>query len=80
MTVSSVTLLHIAMRLIVLCEVTLPASFNLWLSTPEARFLKGKFLWCNWDIDDLKSRAEEIRLGRLLNIDLNGWPFGAITN
>ncbi|KAI4908377.1 hypothetical protein J4E90_009002 [Alternaria incomplexa] len=61
-------------------DVTLPASFNLWLSTPEARFLKGKFLWCNWDIDDLKSRAEEIRLGRLLNIDLNGWPFGATAN
>jgi hypothetical protein len=27
--------------------VTLPASFNLWLATPEARFLKGKFLWCS---------------------------------
>ncbi|RMZ66112.1 fad binding domain-containing [Pyrenophora seminiperda CCB06] len=36
------------------CIVTLPASVNLWLSTPEARFLKGKFLWCNWDIEDLK--------------------------
>ena len=80
MIVSSVTLLHIAMRLIVLRIVTLPASFNLWLSTPEARFLKGKFLWCNWDIDDLKSRTEEIESGRLLNIDLNGWPFGATAN
>ncbi|KAG9193898.1 hypothetical protein G6011_03933 [Alternaria panax] len=56
-------------------NVTLPASFNLWLSTPEARFLKGKFWWCNCDIDELKSRAKEIESGRLLNIDLVGWPF-----
>nr|BAZ95832.1 oxidereductase, SDR cpaJ [Curvularia pallescens] len=61
-------------------DVTLPASFNLWLSTPEARFLKGKFLWCNWDIDDLKSRAKELESGRLLNLDLNGWPFAAAAN
>ncbi|CAG5158682.1 uncharacterized protein ALTATR162_LOCUS5203 [Alternaria atra] len=61
-------------------DVTLPASFNLWLSTPEARFLNGKFLWCNWDIDELKSCAKEIESGRLLNIDLVGWPFGPTAN
>ncbi|PVH91976.1 NAD(P)-binding protein [Periconia macrospinosa] len=61
-------------------DVTLPASFNLWLSTPEARFLKGKFLWCNWDIDELKSRAKELESGRLLNIDLVGWPFAPTAN
>ncbi|USP77957.1 hypothetical protein yc1106_05231 [Curvularia clavata] len=61
-------------------DVTLPASFNLWLSTPEARFLKGKFLWCNWDIEELRSRAEELKSGRLLNLDLNGWPFEPTTN
>jgi hypothetical protein len=55
--------------------VTLPASFNLWLSTPDARFLEGKFLWCNWDIDELEARADEIQSTRLLNIDLVGWPF-----
>lgn len=60
--------------------VTLPASFNLWLATPEARFLKGKFLWCNWDIDELKSRAKEIESSRLLNIDLVGWPFDTCTD
>lgn len=55
--------------------VSLPASFNLWLVSPEARFLKGKFLWCNWDIDELKARAKEIKGGQLLNIGLVGWPF-----
>ncbi|KAJ8122071.1 hypothetical protein ONZ43_g1642 [Nemania bipapillata] len=56
-------------------DVSLPASFNLWLASPEASFLKGKFLWCNWDIDELKSRAKELESGKELNIDLVGWPW-----
>jgi hypothetical protein len=55
--------------------VTLPASFCLWLASPEARFLSGKFLWANWDIDELKARAEELKSGDELNITVNGWPF-----
>jgi hypothetical protein len=56
--------------------VSLPASFNLWLASPEARFLKGKFLWANWDVDELKARAKEIEAGPQLSIGLVGWPFG----
>ncbi|KAJ8120190.1 hypothetical protein O1611_g10428 [Lasiodiplodia mahajangana] len=56
-------------------DVSLPASFNLWLASPEARFLKGKFLWCNWDIDELKARAREFESSKELNIDLVGWPW-----
>jgi NAD(P)-dependent dehydrogenase (short-subunit alcohol dehydrogenase family) len=55
--------------------VSLPASFNVWLASPEARFLKGKFLWCNWDVDELKARAKEIEAGTQFNIGLVGWPF-----
>ncbi|RYP75115.1 hypothetical protein DL771_002576 [Monosporascus sp. 5C6A] len=55
--------------------VSLPASFNVWLASPEARFLKGKFLWCNWDVDELKAQAKEIEAGTKLNIGLVGWPF-----
>lgn len=63
-----------------LCEadfnlVSLPASFSVWLASPEARFLKGKFLWANWDVDELKARAEEIEAGTQLDIGLVGWPF-----
>ncbi|RFU80813.1 nadp-binding rossmann-fold containing [Trichoderma arundinaceum] len=57
-------------------DVSLPASFNVWLASPEARFLKGKFLWCNWDVDELKAQAKEIEEGTKLNIGLVGWPFG----
>lgn len=55
--------------------VSLPASFNLWLASPEARFLKGKFLYANWDVDELKDRAKELESTTQLNIALGGWPF-----
>ncbi|KAI9688757.1 MAG: hypothetical protein M1822_001114 [Bathelium mastoideum] len=57
-------------------DVSLPASFNVWLASPEARFLKGKFLWVNWDVDELKARTKEIEAGPQLSIGLVGWPFG----
>ncbi|KAF7592439.1 hypothetical protein BBP40_000287 [Aspergillus hancockii] len=56
-------------------DVSLPASFNVWLASPEARFLKGKYLWANWDVDELKARAKEIEAGTQLSIGLVGWPF-----
>lgn len=56
--------------------VSLPATFNVWLASPEARFLKGKFLWSNWDVDELKAQAKEIEAGKL-TMGLVGWPFAA---
>lgn len=55
--------------------VSLPASFNVWLASPEARFLKGRFLWANWDVDELKAQAKEIQASAQLSIGLVGWPF-----
>lgn len=55
--------------------VSLLASFNVWLASPEARFLKGKFLWTNWDVNELKSRTREVEASIQLNIGLIGWPF-----
>jgi hypothetical protein len=46
-----------------------------WLASPEARFLKGKYLWANWDVDELKERKDEIEKSSLLSIGLQGWPF-----
>ncbi|KAJ5574344.1 oxidoreductase [Penicillium hispanicum] len=56
-------------------HVSLPASFHVWLASPEARFLKGKYLWANWDVDELKARSKEIEGSTELNIGLVGWPF-----
>ena len=55
--------------------VSLPASFNVWLASPEARFLKGKFLWAYWDVDELKAQAKQLEEGTQLSIGLVGWPF-----
>ena len=60
---------------LILTQVSLPASFNVWLASPEAKFLKGKFLWANWDVDELKAQAKEIEANTLLSMGLVGWPF-----
>ncbi len=58
--------------------VSLPASFNVWLASSEARFLKGKFLWANWDVNELRIQAQEIEASPQLTIGLVGWPFQAL--
>ena len=52
--------------------VELPAHFSVWLASDEAKFLKGKFLWANWDVPELIRRAGEIRDSRLLTVGLSG--------
>ncbi|RMD39681.1 hypothetical protein DV735_g5448, partial [Chaetothyriales sp. CBS 134920] len=34
-------------------DIRLPAHFALWLAGPQSDFLHGKFLWANWDVDEL---------------------------
>ncbi|KFY30377.1 hypothetical protein V494_08173 [Pseudogymnoascus sp. VKM F-4513 (FW-928)] len=55
-------------------DVTLPAHFNVWIASPEAEFLKGKYVWANWDVGELKALAEEVKNSMLLRICLNGVP------
>ena len=40
--------------------VDLPAHFAVWLSSAEADFLKGRFLWSHWDVDELKAKKDII--------------------
>ncbi|RAL64947.1 hypothetical protein DID88_001538 [Monilinia fructigena] len=56
-------------------DVSLAASFNVWLASPEARFLKGKYVWANWDVDELKAKSKEIEESARLDIGIVGWPF-----
>ncbi|CEJ81085.1 hypothetical protein VHEMI01234 [[Torrubiella] hemipterigena] len=56
-------------------HVSLPATFSVWLASPEARFLNRKFLWANWDVDELKSREKD--LGATFDLTLVGWPFAS---
>lgn len=56
-------------------DVSLPADFTVWLASPEAAFLKGQYVWSNWDVDELKALKEEIANTGILTIGLSGWPF-----
>ncbi|KAF4445472.1 hypothetical protein F53441_10814 [Fusarium austroafricanum] len=53
-------------------DAALAAQFVVWLASPEAEFLKGKFVWANWDVDELKARADEIKNSLLFKTILNG--------
>jgi hypothetical protein len=51
----------------------LPAHFQVWLAGPDADFLKGKMVWANWDVEELKAKKDEIVKGHLLEMSLKGW-------
>jgi hypothetical protein len=44
-----------------------------WLATAEADFLKGRFVYVNWDIDELMEKKEEILAKNLLTLTIRGW-------
>jgi hypothetical protein len=52
--------------------VELPAHFLVWVASDEAAFLRNKFVWANWDVEELKARAEDIQTSSLLRVSLNG--------
>lgn len=56
-------------------SVDLPADFMVWLTSNTASFLNGRFVYANWDVEELKARAEEIQSGTLLAPGIAGWPF-----
>lgn len=57
-------------------EAASPVNFCVWLSSPEAAFTADMYLFANWDIDELKARAEEISSSTLLEM----WPEGVISD
>ncbi|KAI9677981.1 MAG: hypothetical protein M1822_008089 [Bathelium mastoideum] len=56
-------------------KVQLPAHFLLWLASSEAKFCRGRTVWSNWDVDELKAKAKEIESGIMLTSGVHGWPF-----
>jgi hypothetical protein len=36
--------------------VELLSSFFVWIAIPEAEFLRGKFVWSDCDVDELKAK------------------------
>jgi hypothetical protein len=55
--------------------VSLPSDFIVWTASDEAKFLKGKIVFANWDVNQLKTRKEEILKERgELYISFGGFP------
>lgn len=40
--------------------VALSGDFVTWAVSPEARFLNGRFVWANCDVDELKNMAPQL--------------------
>jgi len=51
-------------------EPALPGGVMVWLATEKARFLSGRVVSANWDVDDLVARKDEIVRDNLLQLKL----------
>lgn len=40
-------------------DARLPGHFVVWLASKEAEFLRGRFVWANWDVEEMVERKEE---------------------
>ncbi len=54
--------------------VNLPRHFLVWAASDEAKFLKNKFVFANWDVDEMKAREQGIAGSPELMVGLNGFP------
>ncbi|KAK7934898.1 hypothetical protein PG985_000393 [Apiospora marii] len=41
-------------------DIELPAHFARWLAGPQSDFLHGRFLWAQWDVDELIAAKERL--------------------
>ena len=58
----------------------LQAHFLVWMASQEARFLGGKTVCANWDVEELKARADEIWNGLVMTAGILGDPNHLIEN
>lgn len=64
-------------QLLTLKSASLPGCFSVWLASPEGRCIpSGRYLWSNWDVEELKARAKEFQDDPFaLVLTLPRWPF-----
>jgi hypothetical protein len=53
-------------------EADLAAGVAVYLASPAARFLSGRYMSANWDVDELEAKKDEINQKNLLRIGLEG--------
>ena len=54
--------------------VDIPGHLPIWLTSDEAKFLKNKPIWTNWDVEELKAMAKEIVDSDRFSLGQIGWP------
>ncbi|KAF2876929.1 hypothetical protein BDV95DRAFT_558082 [Massariosphaeria phaeospora] len=52
----------------ILDDADLPGGFAVWLASPQAAFLKGRFVLAKWDVEDLVRNRERFERDRELGI------------
>jgi hypothetical protein len=52
---------------------SLPAGFIVWAASNNANFARGKMIWSNWDVAELKAKENEIASSHLLSTSVEGW-------
>lgn len=50
----------------------LPGGFAVWLLSDKAKFLNGRYVHANWDVEELMQREKEIVDKDLLRVKLSG--------
>jgi hypothetical protein len=51
--------------------VELAGAFNLYLASPRANFLRGRFVTANWDVEELEANKAKIAQENLFTLGLN---------
>ena len=51
----------------------LPAHFTVWLASPEGKLVNGRFLYANWDVEELKQHPEDFEDPDFLSLTLKGF-------
>ena len=47
-----------------------------WLASPESEFLRSRFVWANWDVEEMIAMKDKIEKDpHLLRPTMGGWPF-----
>ena len=61
-------------------DPALPGDFMVWLATPQAEFLRGRFVWANWDVTEMMAMKNKIESDPLLLAPtIGGWPFDNVS-
>ena len=72
------TIVSMSVRdLLIMLVVYFPAHFFVWLASGEGRTIpSGKYLWANWDVNELKNKSKQLHENPMaLTLTLDGWPF-----